>query len=98
MPGKRGRPRKHPDGVVTQEQDLTKINTALDKLALARDYAAAIENGGLGPQDFAELASEARKAICDAGERLEKHLCGLGLVPEGSGWFVLDLKRVKGNS
>lgn len=95
---KRGRPKKNADpaevSTTLQEQSAQQFNAALDQMALARDYAAAIENGGLGPQDFAELAREAHKAICDAGKRIERNLLRLGFLPEGaSGWFIPDMKR-----
>lgn len=94
---KRGRPRKNPEPVQvqdpsSQERAATLISSGLDRLAIARDYALTAASGHEDPKDFEELAAEVRRAISEAGEQLERGLCGLGLLPEGnSGWFVPEL-------
>lgn len=94
---KRGRPRKNPEPAQasTPSQEATKqIIAGLDRLAIARDFALTAAAGDEDPKDFEDLAAEVRRAISEAGEKLEQGLCGLGLLPAGkSGWFVADLRR-----
>ena len=94
MTGKRGRPRKTPEPpqplpeslVGPSPQAVMQVTAALDKLALARDWASTIEQGGESMANLLELGTEARKAINEAGQQLEDCLSRMGFAC--GGWFT----------
>jgi hypothetical protein len=71
------------------------LKPALGRLSLCGEIVRAIhdEHKGLSYLDYHDMAGLVELAISDAGAKLEKALCDLGLVPEEDfGHFVVGLK------